>query len=120
MRQHQKTQQARVLRKNLTDAEQLLWHYIRHRQMKGFKFRRQCPIGPYICDFVCLEKMLVLEIDGGQHAGAANYDQRRDDYLKSCGYRVMRFWNHEVLLQRDAVLEVIYAYLILDTTLPPP
>ena len=120
MRKNQKTFQARVLRKNLTPAEQTLWQRLRYRQIAGFKFRRQHPIGPYICDFVCLEKMLVVEVDGGQHASAIVYDQSRSRYLKSQGFEVMRFWNNEVLLQTDSVLGVIYRYLVLGILFPPP
>jgi len=120
MRKNQKTHQARVLRKNLTDAEQVLWRHLRHRQVAGFKFRRQHPVGPYICDFVCLEEMLVIEVDGGQHAAAIVYVQRRSHYLRSQGHEVLRFWNNEVLLQTDSVLDVIYSYLASGDLVPPP
>ena len=120
MREGQKTLQARHLRKNLTNAEQTLWKQLRHRQMSGLKFRRQQPIGPYICDFVCLEKYLVIEVDGGQHATAIAYDKRRDDYLRLHGYQVLRFWNNEVLQQCSSVLEVIHASLATGESLPPP
>ena len=120
MREGQKTLQARHLRKNLTNAEQALWQQLRHRQMAGFKFRRQQPIGPYVCDFVCLEKHMVIEVDGGQHATAIAYDKRRDDYLRLHGYQVLRFWNNEVLQQCSSVLEVIYASLATGESLPPP
>ena len=120
MREGQKTLQARQLRKNLTNAEQTLCQQLRHRQMSGLKFRRQQPIGPYICDFVCLEKYLVIEVDGGQHATAIAYDKRRDDYLRLHGYQVLRFWNNEVLQQCSSVLEVIHASLATGESLPPP
>ena len=120
VRQNLKTQQARKLRKNLTDAEQALWRQLRFRQVLGLKFRRQHPVGAYICDFVCLEKALVIEVDGSQHATAIAYDKRRDDYLRSSGYQVLRFWNNEVLWQRDSVLDVIYRYLALGEIPPPP
>ncbi len=96
---------ARLLRRNLTDAEQRLWSRLRRRQVLGWKFRRQLPIGPYIADFVCLEAKIVVEIDGGQHGGAE--DHERDEWLDREGYRVLRFWNNEVLAETDAVLEVI-------------
>jgi len=75
----------------MTDAEQKLWQNLRNRQLGGFKFRRQHPIGPYIVDFVCLEKRIIVEADGGQHASDKNADISRDDYLKKKGYRVLRF-----------------------------
>ena len=97
---------ARHLRKNLTDAEQKLWRRIRGRQMAGCKFRRQMPIGKYIVDFVCLEKRLIIELDGGQHALQIEYDVQRTEWLKSQGFKVMRFWNNDVR-NIDAVEEMI-------------
>ncbi len=120
MRQHLKTTQARNLRKNLTEAEQVLWQQLRFRQVLGVKFRRQHPVGPYICDFVCLQKMLVIEVDGGQHFENKPYDNRRDKFLRMQGFAVLRFWNNEVLEQRDTVLDVIYAYLVSGEIRPPP
>ena len=102
-----KTEFARALRRNQTDAERILWQQLRNRQMLGCKFRRQQVMGPYIADFLCLEPKLVIEIDGGQHAEQQVYDAQRSQYLQHLGYRVLRFWNHEVLQQRDAVLEAI-------------
>ncbi len=102
---------ARKLRKNMTDAERLLWRHLRNRELGGYKFRRQRPVGPYILDFVCLEKKLVVEIDGGQHAGQIELDAERSDYLKEKGYRVMRFWNNEVLKETESVLTVILSSL---------
>ncbi|MEA1901141.1 MAG: endonuclease domain-containing protein [Thermodesulfobacteriota bacterium] len=98
---------ATKLRKNMTDAERLLWQHLRNRELGGYKFRRQRPIGPYIVDFVCLEKKLVVEVDGGQHAGQIELDAERSDYLKKKGYRVLRFWNNEVLKETESVLTVI-------------
>jgi len=95
------------LRKAPTDAESLLWYHLRDRRLAGHKFRRQRPIGPYFADFACLDAMLVIELDGGQHAGAVEYDQRRTDLMKAEGFRVLRFWNNEVLAQTEAVLEII-------------
>jgi very-short-patch-repair endonuclease len=98
---------ARELRKNPTDAERLLWRKLRLWQIDGFKFRRQQPLGIYIVDFACLEKRLVIEIDGGQHAEDALYDRRRDDWLRAQDFIVLRFWNHDVLNNITGVLERI-------------
>ncbi|WP_218628088.1 endonuclease domain-containing protein [Variovorax sp. dw_954] len=98
---------AKALRAVPTDAETLLWYHLRDRRPSGFKFRRQRPIGPYFADFACLEARLVIELDGGQHADAVEYDQRRTDLIQAEGFRVLRFWNNEVLGQTEAVLEVI-------------
>ncbi|MDP3063962.1 MAG: endonuclease domain-containing protein [Chloroflexota bacterium] len=98
---------ARALRKNPTDAERKLWAYLRLRQVRGHKFRRQRPIGPYIVDFVCLEERLVIEVDGSQHMEQASHDARRDRYLMSLGFTVLRFWDNQVLSETDAVMGVI-------------
>ena len=100
---------ARLLRKNPTEAERLLWSKLRRRQLGDFKFRRQRPIGPYICDFVCLEARVIVELDGSQHLEEAKYDARRDAILRSNGYRVLRFWNADVLYRTDSVLDTIFA-----------
>ena len=99
-------QQARALRQASTTAEQLLWRHLRNRQLAGAKFRRQHPLGPYILDFVCLEHGLVVELDGGQHADLQSqaYDAQRTAWLQRQGLRVLRFWNHDVLLQTNEVL----------------
>jgi very-short-patch-repair endonuclease len=107
---------ARKLRSNLTDAENYLWRHLRFRQIAGHKFRRQRPLGPYIVDFVCLEKKLVVEVDGGQHAENQTSDVERDMWLRSQGYEVLRFWNDEVLTKIDGVKEVILQNL----NVPPP
>ncbi len=99
--------QARNLRKNLTDAERKLWSLLRSSQLEGFKFRRQEPIGKYIADFMCYEKMLIVEVDGGQHMEKVNEDAQRTQWLESQGYRVLRFWNDQVLKETEAVYEVI-------------
>ena len=109
---------AKKLRKNMTDAERLLWQHLRNRELGGYKFRRQRPIGPYIVDFVCLEKKLVIEVDGGQHAGQVELDTKRSDYLKEKGYRAMRFWNNEVLQETESVLTVILSSLDGNVTFP--
>jgi very-short-patch-repair endonuclease len=101
------TEHARQLRKNLTDAEQRLWRRLRYRQLNGHKFRRQQPIGPYIVDFVCFENRVVVELDGGQHAGRSISDEKRTRWLEAQGFHVVRFWNHEVLTDVEVVLTVI-------------
>ena len=98
------TKYAKSLRQNATDAEKILWHHLKARQIEGIKFRRQQPIENKIVDFVSFETRLVVELDGGQHAGDKIKDQKRDRFLKKNGFRVLRFWNHEVLQNLDAVL----------------
>jgi very-short-patch-repair endonuclease len=98
---------ARQLRHNQTEAEQRLWTRLRARQLCGAKFRRQHPIGPFIADFCCVEYGLVVELDGGQHAEQVEGDQRRSAFLERSGYRVLRFWDNEVLKNMEAVLERI-------------
>ena len=102
---------ARYLRSHPTEAEQKLWQHIRQRQMLGYKFRRQRPIGPYIVDFVCLEARLIIELDGGQHQWQYKYDEERTAWLESEGYHVHRFWNHDVLNNIDGVLQYIETIL---------
>ena len=89
-----------------TDAERKLWFALRDRRLGGFKFVRQEAIGPFVADFVCRERNIVIEVDGGQHADNAR-DLRRDAYLAGEGYRVLRFWNNDVLANRDGVLLTI-------------
>ena len=96
---------ARNLRTASTDAERRLWYRLRDRRLGGFKFRRQVTIGPFIADFACIEAKLIVEADGGQH-GSPN-DQRRTQYLQSFGWKVLRFWNNDILQQMNAVLEAI-------------
>lgn len=103
---------ARHLRNNATDAERRLWQYLRRRQLNGFKFRRQRQIGRYVCDFVCLEAGVVVELDGSQHAMQARYDEQRDAFLKSDGFRVLRFWNDSVFSEPEAVVQTILEALI--------
>jgi very-short-patch-repair endonuclease len=99
---------SRLLRKNMTEAEIHLWHHLRLRQMAGLKFRRQFQIGPYIVDFACPQKKLVIEVDGGHHAEQVDSDHERTKWLESQGYRVLRFWNNEVQSNLDGVKESIY------------
>ena len=98
---------ARSLRKSFTDAELRLWQLLRSRNLKKFKFRRQHPIGSYTVDFVCLERRLVIEVDGGQHQQQTRYDSKRTAGLESAGYRVLRFWDNDVLMRTDDVMQAI-------------
>jgi very-short-patch-repair endonuclease len=107
---------ARELRKKVTDAEKFLWSKIRKRQILGHKFRRQHPIGRYIVDFVCLEKKLVIELDGSQHLDKKDYDQDRSAWLVQNGYRVLRFWNNDVFKETEGILEVIRRMLEGEST----
>lgn len=100
---------ARTLRTNPTDAERKLWRLLRQKQLAGFRFRRQQPIGPYIADFFCAPAKLIVELDGGQHSmdSHAVHDRERTRWLGSRGYRVLRFWNVDVFKHPDSVLEGI-------------
>lgn len=100
---------ARALRKGQTDAEAVLWSRLRSRQLRGLKFRRQHPLGPYFADFACVECGLVVELDGGQHVeGAALvYDERRAQAMASMGFTTLRFWDNQVLMETEGVLERI-------------
>ena len=102
---------ARELRNNLTDAERTLWRHLRLRQIDGHKFRRQRPVGTYIVDFVCLEKRVIIEVDGGQHSEQKAYDDKRSAWLRSEGFEVLRFWDHEVLTQIGNVKQAIWKAL---------
>jgi adenine-specific DNA-methyltransferase len=106
---------ARQLRRDQTDAEQVLWGRLRDRQLCDAKFRRQHPIGPFIADFCCPQRKLIVEMDGGQHAEALAADQKRSRFLENQGYRVLRFWDHEVLTHTDAVLERILGVTLTRT-----
>jgi very-short-patch-repair endonuclease len=104
------TASARTLRQTATDAERRLWATLRSRQLAGFKFRRQHPIGPYIVDFVCTRHGLFIEADGGQHADDGA-DARRTRWLESQGWRVLRFWNNDIMTNIDSVLATILSAL---------
>ncbi len=104
---HNPVKIARNLRKRPTDAEKLLWKHLRSEQLEGLGFRRQEPMGDYIVDFVCFEKRIVIEVDGGQHALETEKDSARDGWLKSQGFKVLRFWNNEVLGNIEGVLEAL-------------
>ncbi len=97
---------ARDLRRNQTDAERKLWHFLHDRQF-GDKFRRQHPIGSYIADFCCIEKQLIIELDGGQHAERQVQDKQRTEKLSQRGFKMLRFWNNDVLNRTESVLEAI-------------
>jgi very-short-patch-repair endonuclease len=98
------------LRIDMTNAERKLWSGLRDRRLAGFKFRRQRRIGPFIVDFVCMERRVIVEADGGQHANSA-HDERRTVWLQQRGWRVVRFWNNEILENIDGVLQAIVAEL---------
>ncbi|HTL47298.1 MAG TPA: DUF559 domain-containing protein [Verrucomicrobiae bacterium] len=98
---------AKILRKNVTDAEKLLWNNLRANRLNGFKFRRQHPVDVWILDFACPQLKLAIEIDGGQHAARKNEDEHRSRELGKRGWRVLRFWNHEALASIDAVMQQI-------------
>jgi very-short-patch-repair endonuclease len=100
---------ARELRQKQTDAEKLLWYKIRDRQLYGCKFRRQQPFDSYVVDFVCQEQQLIVEIDGGQHSEALikAADEQRTRHLEAKGYRILRFWNTDVIQNMEGVLEKI-------------
>jgi very-short-patch-repair endonuclease len=97
---------AKSLRTNMTDAEAKLWRALRAHRFVGHSFRRQAPIGPFIVDFVSYRAMLIVEVDGGQHASNAG-DQRRDAFLHARGFQVLRFWNNDVLINAEGVLVAI-------------
>ena len=97
---------ARELRSNSTDAERYLWFYLRAKHL-GYKFKRQVPMSGYIVDFVCYQQRVVIELDGGQHQMAENYDKQRTATLNALGFKVLRFWNHDVLQETDSVLSAI-------------
>jgi len=105
----------------MTEAERLLWGRLRGRRLNGYKFRRQAPIGGYIADFAALEAKLIVELDGGQHALQINGDAARTEVLDRFGFRILRFWNHEVLSNLDGVLEALIQELHLPhNPLTPP
>ena len=98
---------ARQLRRNQTDAEKIMWRKLRAKQLQDLKFRRQQPIGEFIVDFVCFEKKLIIELDGGQHEKNKEQDEIRDAWLSSQGYTVVRFWNNDILKNIDGVMQSI-------------
>lgn len=102
---------AKELRSHQTEAEQRLWYHLRAHRFMNLKFKRQKPLGPYIVDFICHDLGLIVDVDGGQHQEAAEYDRRRDAWLQEQGYRVLRFWNNEVMQQMDGVPEAIRVFV---------
>jgi very-short-patch-repair endonuclease len=111
---------AKSLRKRMTDAEQKLWKNLRSKQIVATKFRRQQPIGPYIVDFVSFKEKLIIEVDGGQHAEQVENDQIRDLYFIHKGYKILRFWNNEVLQNIKGVLEAIKLEVLNNAPSPCP
>jgi very-short-patch-repair endonuclease len=107
---------ARRLRREQTPAEQVLWRHLRTKRMCNVKFRRQHPIGPYFVDFCSIQRQLIVEIDGSQHADQSAEDEVRSSFLKSYGYRVLRFWNNQVLENTDEVLVEIEKFLSTDSS----
>lgn len=112
---------AKSLRNRTTDAEQLLWRHLRAKHFGGLKFRRQQPIGTYIVDFVCFEKKIFVELDGGQHTQPEEMqnDSMRDQWFEAQRYKVLRFWDNEVLTNTQGVLEMISKYCLSHPPLNP-
>ena len=100
---------ARILRQRMTPAERLLWECLRNRKLGGYKFRRQHPLGPFVADFCCAERRLIVEVDGGVHCGRAERDAARTAQFKQHNYRVIRFSNEQVLRDLEGVLKTISA-----------
>ena len=109
---------ARDLRLYQTNAEKLLWSHLRNRQFLNLKFRRQHPIAPYIVDFFCEECSLIVELDGGQHTPEA--DQKRSELLINRGYKILRFWNQDVIVNIEGILQTIEQALPSPLTQPSP
>jgi tRNA(adenine34) deaminase len=107
MREDSKVAFAKTLRQTMTEAEEKIWYFLRAGRLDGIKFKRQAPIGPYVVDFVAPLRKVVVELDGGQHADEVAYDEARTAFLSKEGYRVLRFWNNEALLNTEGVLETI-------------
>lgn len=113
------TLRARELRLNATEAERLLWRHISAHKVAGARFNRQVPIGPFICDFVSRTEKLIIEVDGGQHDLNAEADARRTCYLEAQGYRVIRFWNNDVIGNIEGVVAAI-EFALGEQPLPQP
>lgn len=112
---------ARQLRSEMTDAESYLWQSLRSRQIHGLKFRRQHPVGKFILDFACIEAKLIIEVDGGQHNEMQIQDNQRTAWLEAQGWKVLRFWNNEVLQNIEGVLvEVLNALALDKSDVTPP
>ncbi|MBC7104236.1 MAG: endonuclease domain-containing protein [Parvibaculum sp.] len=106
-------ERARHLRRNQTEAERRLWLYLKDMKREGFHFRRQCPVGPYVADFLCYSARIIVEVDGGQHGldPGIEHDRRRDEWFVENGYRVLRYWNNDVLGNTQGVMETILSIL---------
>ncbi|MDP6621533.1 MAG: DUF559 domain-containing protein [Alphaproteobacteria bacterium] len=113
------TARARKLRQNLSEAEKRLWNDLRRRQLDDAYFRRQVPFGPYVVDFACKQRKLIIELDGGQHAQQVDQDAKRTAYLEAQGYAVLRFWNNQVFENLEGVVETI-AKAVSQRQPPPP
>jgi very-short-patch-repair endonuclease len=111
---------AKSLRRTQTKEEQKLWCHLRAHRFIGRKFKRQKPLGQYVVDFVCLEEQLIIELDGGHHAENVEYDHKRDSWLRSEGFTVLRFWNNELMNEMEGVLERIRLELSHETFSPSP
>lgn len=120
MREGTKTEFAKKLRKEMTDAERKVWQHLRAGRMQGLKFKRQVPIGSYIVDFASPLLGLVIELDGGQHKEREEYDEVRTTQLRANGFTVLRFWNDDVLLRTDVVLEEIWRQVLALSPAPSP
>ena len=107
---NQNRERARDLRRRQTEQEQFVWRRLRNRRFADFKFRRQFPLGNSIVDFVCLERRLILELDGGQHGESeqTRYDAARDAWLRSQGFKMLRFWNHQVISEWEMVEDTLW------------
>ena len=108
---------AKVMRSAQTPVEERLWYFLRADRFLGLKFKRQKPLGPYIVDFICMERGLVVELDGGQHGDQVTYDREHDAWLAGQGFTVLRFWNHDVMNQIESVLERIRQFV--EASSPP-
>jgi very-short-patch-repair endonuclease len=104
----------------MTDAEVRLWMRLRARQIGGHRFRRQVPLGPYVADFACLNAQVIVEVDGSQHLNDSHRDEARTAWLEARGFRVLRFWDNDVLQRTDEVLESIRVVVMKAPTLPSP
>ena len=119
---NEQIEKSRELRKNMTPQERKLWSILRNRQFFNYRFRRQFPIGQYIVDFICREKKIIIEIDGGQHNEQQNieYDNNRTKYLNSEGYKVIRFWNNEIDKNMSGVYNRLKEVFGVDDIITPP
>lgn len=109
---------AKRMRREPTEAEKLFWWEIRDRRLDGYKFKRQYLIGSYIADFVCIERKLIVELDGGQHAEATENDEKRSAVLNSLGFRVLRVWNAEIFTNMEGVIDAVLAELARGSVSP--